>query len=247
VAICRSHAFPMYLLLTGLLVGGCGGSGDVKQPPAGSPSKTAAAPSTPRPSYGPDEVASSLLQPKEIGPGAKRLAATIKGIKEKGAPSCSDSSIKLPGRPQLIARQFGPESSRYVGSNYAYIAAIYDDGESAAQAFDAIKSKVNACPSKRHVPAKKLPGNLIAVQHDDTWKVTEDNLSGWTHIRGLEKKVEPPSSGIYNVRFISYDYVIRGNAVFSSVYFERVKRTASGDPVAKRATKLLTKQLQKIG
>lgn len=247
MAMCRSHALPMYLLFTGLLLGGCGGHGNVKRLPAGSPPPKTAAPSTPQPSYGPDEVTSSLLEPKDIGPGMRRQAATIKGIKNKSAPSCSDSSIKLPGKPQITARQFGPVSSRYLGINYAYTAAVYDDGESATQAFDAIKMKVNACPSRRHIPAKKLPGNIVAIQHDDTWKVTEDTLSGWTHIRGFEKHVEPPSSGILNVYFVSYDYASRGNAVISSVYFERVKRTASGDPVAMRATKLLTKQLKKIG
>jgi hypothetical protein len=245
VTICRLHTFPTYLVLTGLVLGGCGGRGDAKQSPAESPPK-AAEPNTSQPSYELKEITSSLLEPKDIGPGVERQAATIEGIKDSGAPSCAGSAIRLPGKPQLTARQFGPRS-RYSGVYYAYTVAVFNDGESAAQAFDAIKKKVNACPSKRHVPAKRLPRNIVTISHDDTWKVTEDTLSGWTHVRGFEKHMEPPSSGVLNVFFASYDYVIRGNAVISSLYFERVRRTASGDPIAKRATKLLTRQLREIG
>ena len=47
--------------------------------------------------------------------------------------------------------------------------------------------------------------------------------------------------------YVVYDYAQRGNVVFSSVYWERVRPKVSGDRVAKRATELLTKQLEKIG
>jgi len=59
--------------------------------------------------------------------------------------------------------------------------------------------------------------------------------------------VEPPRTSKYNVFYDVYDYAVRGNVEVSSLYWERVKPTAPGDQIAKKATAVLTKQLQKIG
>jgi hypothetical protein len=40
---------------------------------------------------------------------------------------------------------------------------------------------------------------------------------------------------------------MRGNVVIASVYWQRVRPKKPGDPIAKRATELLTTQLQKFG
>jgi hypothetical protein len=58
--------------------------------------------------------------------------------------------------------------------------------------------------------------------------------------------VYSPSSSVINVVYFVYDYVSRGNLVLVSMYWERVGPKASGDPVAKKATALLTKQLGRL-
>jgi hypothetical protein len=170
----------------------------------------------------------------------------VQALKKKAAPSCANSTVAFPGKPSILTRQFGPSGNRSTEPNFAQITAIFDTANSAADAFATINTKVAACPGKQHVPAKKLPGKLVALAYDETWKLGDDNVLGWTHLRGLEKTKYPISSTI-NVIYLVHDYVVRGNVVIASVYFQQVKTSASAEPVTRRATALLTKQLQKIG
>jgi hypothetical protein len=157
--------------------------------------------------------------------------ARVQGLEEGEAPSCYLSSIELPGSPELVIRQF----------------TTPDGNTSATGAYEAIKSKTKKCPAKNRTKSRKLPNNRVTLAHDDTWKVTEDQLSGWRHIRGIEKNVYPPSTSIINVYHIYFDYAVRGNVVIASVYWQRTKPSQSSEPIEKKATEVLTKQLQKIG
>ncbi|REE96010.1 hypothetical protein DFJ69_1430 [Thermomonospora umbrina] len=114
-------------------------------------------------------------------------------------------------------------------------------------AFTALRSRANSCPQQQKVPAKKKSGtDSTFYPHDDTWKVTENPIAGWSHFRGFEKHVEPRVMK-YNVYFLIYDYAVRGNLVVASLYWERNEPGESGDPIAERATELLTRQLRKFG
>jgi hypothetical protein len=232
----------------GLLLTGCGGGGGGKgakqSPPAPvAPSATSAAAP---PSHAPERVKSALLSAGEIASRVRAQPLTVEGLKQKAVPVCADSYTTLPGTPEIVARQFGP-AGRYLGANYAQVAAIYQDAESATKAFSVVRQKATACKSKRHVPPRKVKGTKITtLAYDATWKQTVDTISGWTHIRGAEKRTYSPSLSTINVIYEDYDYAVQGNVVIAALYWERVKPTAAAGPIASRATKLLTKQLRKI-
>jgi hypothetical protein len=46
---------------------------------------------------------------------------------------------------------------------------------------------------------------------------------------------------------VLYDYALRGNLIVATMYYERTEPRQSGDPVVKRATEVLTKQLRRLG
>jgi hypothetical protein len=192
-------------------------------------------------------VASSLLKAKDVGSRVASEQLSVSALKDYGIPSCSDSIIALSGKPQVAVHQYGTTGNRYHGEDYGQLLAVYSDAAAASNEFAIVKTKSAQCPAKRHIASKRLPGNVFTVEHDDTWTVTSDTISSWSHLRGFEKHVEPPSSSIYNVFYISYDYAVRGNVFLATVYFQRVKPSASGAPIAQKATKLLTKQLTQIG
>jgi hypothetical protein len=226
-------------------VTGCGGSRS-EQTHTATPAPTASASATPV-SYTAQHVTSSLLTAHEIGSGTRSTPLSIRGLGKKSVPSCADSRITLQGSPSTAAHQFGPPDPRYTGQNFAELAAVYPDATSAASAFAVIRSKVAACPGRQHVPARRLSGDQATPAYDATWKTTMDGPSGWQHVQGFEKRTFPPSTSIIGVYYEAYDYALRGNAVIASIYWKRVKPSASGDPIAKQATALLTKQLTKIG
>jgi hypothetical protein len=76
----------------------------------------------------------------------------------------------------------------------------------------AVRGRAKACPAKRHFPAKRSGAKLVAQEHTDTWVTTEDTVAGWTHIRGFEKLVAPPSASKFNVGYDVHDYATRGNS-----------------------------------
>jgi hypothetical protein len=246
VPAARPRTLIVHFTTAGLLLTGCASGGkDAKQSPA--PVAPSAKSATPEPSHAPAQVKSALLSAGEIAARVRAQPLTVEGLKQKAVPVCADSYTALPAAPEIVARQFGP-SGRYLGDNYAQVVAIYKDAESATKAFSAVQRKATSCKSKRHVPPKKIKGTKVTtLAYDATWKQTADTISGWTHIRGAEKRTYPPSLSTINVIYEVYDYTVQGNVVIAALYWERVKPTASAGPIASRATKLLTKQLHKIG
>lgn len=246
----RRYILPLCVTVTGAMLAGCGGGGSSH---SSKPHTTAAqrpvvtaSPTTPPPSFTASHIGGSLLKAGDISSGVSSLPLTVPALKNSTVPSCSNSSVSLPGSFQISMHQFGTGSA-YTGANYAELVAVYSDAPSALAAFSKIQAKATSCPSKTHVPSQKLPGNVVTIEHDNTWTLTQDTVSNWTHIRGFEKDVYPPSSSIINVIYFSYDYAVRGNVVLSSLYWQRVKPSASGTPIAQKATELLQKQLAKIG
>jgi hypothetical protein len=241
----RSFTVTVCASLLGFALAGCGSDDEQpKKPAAATPS---ASPASPPPSYDAAQVKSSLLDAPDLHFKANSQKPNFPGLDRGAAPSCSLSRIKLPGDPEKIAQQFGSSASRFTDPNFNQLAVIYPDINEARNSFLLIQKKLDACPAKRHMPQKKISGNRITLAHDDTWKLSEDTISGWVHLRGFEKHVEPPSTSVINVYYLIYDYAMRGNVIVTSVYWQRVRPKASSDPIAKRATELLTKQLQRIG
>ena len=77
--------------------------------------------------------------------------------------------------------------------------------------------------------------------------MTESEISGWKHVRGFEKATYPPSVSIINVYYMPIDYALKGNVIFSSFYWQRATPKVSGEPIAEKATELLTEQLKRFG
>ncbi|GAA4608299.1 hypothetical protein GCM10023195_32410 [Actinoallomurus liliacearum] len=240
----RPRAYVPVLLAAGVLLAGCGGGGGHKATPSSSPpGRTTASPS-PTPSYAADRVAAAFLSARDIDPRIKEQPPSTPALKEHAVPSCSLSAIKPAGGPDVKVREFN--TSQYYGANYGEIALTYPDAATAAAMFATIRTKVMACPAKKHIPQKRLPGNRIALAHDDTWHTTDETTPGWSHVRGFEKALYAPSASIINVIYRSFDYVNRGNVVLVSMYWERVAPKASGDAITKKGTSLLTKQLGRL-
>jgi hypothetical protein len=189
-------------------------------------------------------VASALLSARDVDPHVTQQPLSTPALKDHTVPSCSLSAIKPSGSPDVKVREFN--TSRYSGANFGQIALTYPDAVAATAMFATIRAKVTACPAKKNVPQKTLPGRRIALAHDDTWRASDETTPGWSRVRGLEKSVFSPSSSVINVIYRVYDYVTRGNVVLVSMYWERVGPKSSGSPVEKKATSLLTKQLGRL-
>lgn len=160
---------------------------------------------------------------------------------------CSLSGSKLPGDPEITVRQYSNPAQGADEIKYAQLVAWYDNADAAATSFQALKAKAKACPTARRIPARKVRKNVTTLAHDDTWKIVEDNVAGWTHLRGIEHQTYSAAATKSNVLQLMYDYAVRGNIVIATVYWERAEPKRSSVPVERRATDLLTKQLQKIG
>lgn len=227
-----------------LTLAACGGGKEPakRTPPAGTtPATSTAAP----PAYSPRHVAAALIPGREIGPRVKPARPATPALKEHAVPSCSLSMIKPSGKPEVTVRELF--SSRYTGANFGQIALTYPDAASAASMFSAIRATTGSCPAQRHVPRKRLSGRRFSIAHDDTWTSSADTVSGWTHLRGVEKDVYPRSSSVINVIYLAYDYVTRGNVVIASMYWQRVQPGTPEKTVTGKATELLAKQLAKLG
>ena len=235
------HLLPLLACLI-VSLGAC--SENEKRPPPTAPSTTP--PTAPPPVYESSKIESSLLRVTDLG---KKWTEgdVIDAFKERGLRGCSDSRIKLPGRPKVTTEKFGAPKFETTGANYARLVAVYPDAAQAADAMTGIGESLRKCPKERKVPLKKLPKDKFIYPHNDTWELTEQETSGWSHLKGFEKVTYPSSVSIINVIYFSYDYVQRGNVVFSSVYWRRVKPKESRKPIAEKAAELLTEQLKRFG
>lgn len=247
----RVRGLAAGLALAVIAVSGCGG-GHQRQAPTASPSAPASTPAstatTPAPvSYSASHVRSALLTAHDIGSGTRGAPLTVFGLSRTAVPSCADMSIHVPGRPDTTAHEFDPVDPRSSAPTYVQFTAVYPDASSAASAFARIRSTVSACPAGQRVPAKKLSGNRVKLAYEERWKTTTDDVLGWSRVRGFEKLTYSPSASIINVIYKVHDYAVRGNTLLMTVYIQRVAPSAAEDPVATKATALLTKQLSKIG
>lgn len=241
----RTRAFVPALVAVGVVLAGCGGGDGHKTAGSASPTarRTSASPA-PSPSYAPGRVKTALLSAGDIDSHVASVPPSTPALQRRAVPSCSLSAIKPSGRPDVVVRQF--RASRYSGANFGQISLTYPDAAAASAMFATIQAKVRACPGRRHVPQKTLPGGAIALTHDDTWQTSDETTPGWAHVRGTEKTTISPSSSVINVFYRIYDYVSRGNVILVSMYWERVAPKASADKVSRKATALLTKQLARL-
>lgn len=233
------------LLSAALVLAGCGGGhGPARRTPAATGTTAAASP--PPPAYAAGRVKAALLSPRQIDPNIGPIPLSTPALKRHAVPSCSLSVIAPSGATDVTVREFSP--GHYEGTNFGQAAVTYPDAAGAAAMFATIRAKTAACPAKRHIAQKTLAGGRkFVVTHDDSWRTTQDTVLGWTHVRGFEKDVYPPSSSVINVILIAYDYVRRGNVVIASMYWKRVKPKASETAIADQATRLLTDQLKRLG
>ncbi|MFP3961397.1 hypothetical protein SMC26_03620 [Actinomadura fulvescens] len=230
----------------GLVLAGCGGD-DKKSGPKKSSTPPSPSPSA-QPSYDAAKVREALLKPGEIGKGLREVQVSLLPLQDKQIPICSLGGAKVDGEPRITIRQFTDRKSSTSRTNYSQLVAHYDDSAAASQAFAKVKTKATACPAKKRVNAKRIPGKRVVLfSHDDTWKTSGDSVEGWTHLRGFERQLYSASQTTENVLFFVYDYAVRGNVLVTTVYWERTKPSKSGEPVAARAMEILTKQLRKIG
>lgn len=243
-AAANPHKILVALLIGGIALTGCSDDQGKATGPAPSTPGTA---TTPPPNYSSAHIRANLISPDEVTKRMREIRVVLEGLKDGKAPSCSLSGVRLPDDPEITTRQFTRQANPRDEVRYAQLIARYPDSRGAAAAFQSLQKKARSCPAKRSVPPKRIDKDTFVFAHDDTWKVQEDSVAGWRHLRGHERQVVPPSQTRYNVFFIMYDYAVRGNVVLSTLYMERTEPGKSGDPTAKRATDVLTRQLQKFG
>ncbi|GAA2420876.1 hypothetical protein GCM10010191_35270 [Actinomadura vinacea] len=240
----RVTATPAILVSAALCLSACSDEGQSAPPPPKPSSSTAA---SPPPSYSPEKIKAASLTPKEVGKDIRETQAAVEALKDRQAPMCSLSGVELKGDPEIGVRQYANSAQGSDEIRYAQLIARYDDGGAANESFQALRSSARGCPPRRNVPAKKIRKNFTLFAHDDTWKVTEDTVAGWRRLRGTEQQTYPASASKFNVLHFMYDYAVRGNLVIATVYWERTEPKKPADPIGRRATELLTKQLQKFG
>ncbi|WP_157964035.1 hypothetical protein [Actinocorallia populi] len=197
--------------------------------------------------YTTDQTKSDLLDLADLGKGWTKNELRVSSFQDGDLRGCSLSDIRLPGSPEKTTRKYGAPDYKLRGANYAQFIAVYPTSDQAADAISKVQQEISKCPGKKKVPAERLPGNKLRYQHEDTWKLTESEIEGWRHLRGFEKTVYPPSISNINVYYTVIDYAQSGNAVFSSLYWQRVTPKDSGEPIAEKATELLTEQLKRFG
>ena len=243
----RGHRSRLIAIALAAVAGvtSCGGDDEqsrARQTPVASP--TSSAP----PLYTADQVKARLLTPEEIGEDISSAPVEFLPFTSKKAPSCSLSEVRLPGDPELTFRQFANRPRKVADEiRYAQLIARFPSPAEAADAYAALQRKARSCPPKQHVPPRRVKGNFMLFPHDDTWRVNEESLMGWQHLRGIERQVIPRNYTKYNVLHYIYDYAARGNVLIATAYWERTEPDGSGDPTAKRATEVLIKQLRKLG
>ncbi|WP_169807824.1 hypothetical protein [Actinomadura hibisca] len=234
----------IFCVIAALTLTGCSEDQKKSTPTSSTPKPGA---TTAPPSYTVAKIKSALLAPKEMGKDVSEIDVALTSLKERKAPMCSLSSAKLSGSPDVAVRQFKNSERGGDEIKYGQLFARYESPADASTAYTALKATAQKCPAKKHVPQKKIRKNFVLLSHDDTWQVSDEKLGEWEHFRGLEKHTEPSSQTKFNVYHFMYDYALSGNLVVSTLYWERTAPGKSADPIAQRATKLLKKQLQKLG
>jgi hypothetical protein len=202
---------------------------------------------SPPPSYSSSHLKARLLSSGEVGDDIRAIPPAIEALQRRQVPMCSLSGVDLQGGPETLVRQYTNPARGRGEIKYAQFVARYPDAKSAEAAFGTLRQRARACAPKRHVPAKKTRRNFVIFAHDDVWKTSEGTFSGWKHLRGSEQQTYPASASKVNVLHLMHDYAVRGNVVLTTVYWERAEPKKSSDPIARRATELLRKQLQKFG
>ncbi|MFC9972635.1 hypothetical protein ACFVH6_17280 [Spirillospora sp. NPDC127200] len=244
--------FPKSTLLlipiTAMALSGC--SGEKKKSP--TPSSTSAqqpAPSTPSPppTFTSAQTRKSLILPKEVGPGMQEIKVIANALQDRKIPICSLATAEISGKPEIITRQLSNKAEPQKEVKYTQVVARYDEANEARTAYTNLRKRTASCPPKQHVKPKKIRENFTLFAHDDTWKIREEKISGWEHVRGIERQEYSSSTSKYNILHVMYDYAVRGNLLIATLYYERTEPGKSGAPIEQRATKVLTKQLQKIG
>lgn len=205
------------------------------------------APSAPEPTYKAEQIKAALISPKEVGGDVQEVQVALESMARSRAPMCSLTDAKIANNPKIAARQFQNPQNGKGEIKYAQLFALFKSSTEAASTYKELLDKARSCPAKQHVDARKIKKNFILLSHNDSWRVTETPVAGWTHFRGVEEHVEPPSETKYNVYHFMYDYARRGNVIISTLYWEPTEPKGSADPIIKRADEVLSKQLQKIG
>ncbi|ACY96723.1 hypothetical protein Tcur_1138 [Thermomonospora curvata DSM 43183] len=200
--------------------------------------------SPPAPNYSLKHIKENLIPPKEVTEGLREIKVKFLGVKEGKVASCSMSEVELPGEPEVITRQFIKSGHPPTETHYIQLIARYNAPQGAHKAFQKIQIKARSCPPKQDVPPRRTTEGTTILPHKDTWQTKEGTIEGWQYLRGHERREVPRSMTRYNVYFMMYDYAVRGNVLVCTYYSERREPGKSGDPIAKRATEILTKQLK---
>jgi hypothetical protein len=245
VSPARARTLVACLTLAGLVVTGCGG-GHSKKTNHPTVSKPTPPVSTPPPSYEPEQVRKSLVSAKDVSSDLSPRKPDVPGFKDAAVAVCVVTPQALPGSPSITVQQFNDAGDLLLGLNYDELAAVYGDESSASKAYELIKSKVQACPAKRRIAPKQVDQNKVQISFEHTWSSSEDVISDWHHLRGIEKDVHPAGT-TNNVTYIVYDYATRGNVLVATLFWQKVSPKKSIDSFAKQATDILTKQLTKFG
>jgi hypothetical protein len=230
-------------VVLGLIITGCSGKKTEKtqatpitKPSSGSPSP---------PVYESARLKSSLLPPADIGAKVRRQRTGLPALGDRSVPTCADKGVELSKAQWVSVRQFSDTRSPY-GTRYARYVGTFSDPASTEREFEKIRTAAKKCPAKGHVAAKQLAGNQNQPGYDYMWTTTEDSLSGWSRLRALYKKTIAGAGKSDTLSFVT-DYLTYGNALVVSIYWERLPPGGSESSVDKKATEVLTKQLQKIG
>ncbi|MEO3782394.1 hypothetical protein ABGB12_03625 [Actinocorallia sp. B10E7] len=231
------------MICLAMVLAGCSEDGARPSPTAAATTPTP----TPVPTYTVEQAEGALIDMKDLGSNWAKSDLPITSFKEGKLRGCSNSKISLPGNPKTSTEIFGEPKYRTRGANYSHFIAVYPDATQATRAMDIARSSLAKCPASKKIPLERLPKKKFTYQHDDAWKLTEDEIAGWRHLRGFEKSVYPPAISNINVFYFSIDYAQRGNLIFSSIYWKRVTPKDSGEPIAEKATELLMDQLKRFG
>ncbi|GAA0952209.1 hypothetical protein [Actinocorallia libanotica] len=233
--------FAAFICLA-LALAGCSKDQSKTSPPPTSPSSPSP---TPIPSFTTEQIKSSLLDERDLGKDWKETEQ-LSAFKEGELRGCSEARIELIGEPARSSKKFGGPDHSFTGANYARFIAVYKSADQASDAFEQVRNSLAKCPDKKKIPFKRLPKKKFVYQHDDTWKLTENEIEGWRHARGSEKSVYPESVSLINVIHYSIDYAQRGNVIFSSMYYQRAKPKESSDPIFEAADEILLEQLKRF-
>lgn len=239
------------LVLAGLVLAGCGG-GESTPKTAKSTSATPAqssSPASPPPHFTSQQVLRRLVSAKDIGPHFKQTIIGTRALIQGKAIMCSQAGVKLPGKPEIGARQYTASVRVPNDMYYSQFIALYPDQDQAGRAFSALTAAAAKCPQKQHVPARKdSTTNATLFAHDDTWTLSpQDVVENWNHFHGWERGVFHVSSKKDDIGFYAYDYSVRGNLLIATLYSERTVPKDTGDAIKQRASAVLTKQLKALG